>query len=248
MNSVQKTSRITNVELLSVAVQEAVDRADGLPGVVVMYGYSGVGKSKAASYCVTKKRAYYVECRDTWTRKAFLLAVLADMGIEPERTLSEMVAQVAAQMAKSGRPLIVDDVQYLLDREVANVLTDIHNASNGGTLILIGEEKVPTSLKRLERLHNRVFKWVPAQQASLDDLQTLAADHYPDVAFEVSLLEGILDATKGCLRRAVVNLSHVHQTALELGEETMGLVQWGSKGWDNGEAPAREPAELAKGV
>ncbi|KHA57154.1 DNA transposition protein [Aeromonas hydrophila] len=244
MSSVQKTSRITNVELLSVAVQEAVDRAEGLPGVVVMYGYSGVGKSKAASYCVIKKRAYYVECRDTWTRKAFLQAVLADMGVVPERTLSEMVAQIAEQLAKGKRPLIVDDVQYLLDREVANVLTDIHNASNGGTLILIGEEKVPVSLKRLERLHNRVFKWVPAQQASLDDLQVLAADCYPDVVFEVALLEAVLDATKGCLRRAAVNLSHVHQKALELGEETMGLAQWGDRGWDNGEAPQRpKPAD-----
>lgn len=239
MSSVQKTSRITNVELLSVAVLEAVDRSDGLPGVVVMYGHSGVGKSKAAAHCAVSHKAYYVECRDTWTRKAFLLAVLADMGLEPARTLSDMVAQIATEMAASKRPLIVDDVQYLLDRSVANVLTDIHNASNGGTLILIGEEKVPVSLKRLERLHNRVFKWVPAQPASLDDLRTLAEDCYPDVQFEDALLMDILRATRGCLRRAVVNLSQVYRHAIETGEHSMGMDKWGGKGWDNGEAPNR---------
>lgn len=239
MSSVQKTSRITNVELLSVAVREAVERPDGLPGVVVMYGHSGVGKSKAASHCAVMHGAYYVECRDTWTRKAFLQAVLADMGLVPERTLSEMIAQIAEQMATSRRPLIVDDVQYLLDREAANVLTDIHNASNGGTLILIGEEKVPVSLRRLERLHNRVLTWVAAESASLDDMQTLAEDCYPGVVFEVALLDAILKATKGCLRRAVVNLSKVYKVAVETGEATMGLAHWGDRGWDNGEAPVR---------
>lgn len=242
MSSVRQLSKITNVELLSAAIREAVRRPAGLPGVVVMYGHSGLGKSEAASFCATQHRAYYVECRDTWTRKAFLQAVLADMGLTPARTLSDMVAQVAEQMVASKRPLIVDDVQYLLDREAANVLTDIHNASAGGTLVLIGEERVPVSLKKLERLHNRVLTWVGAEYASLEDLMMLAADSYPDVHVEPELLESIRVATRGCLRRAVVNLSKVHKLAIELGLDAIGLVQWGERGWDNGEAPARRRA------
>lgn len=247
MSSVQTTSRITNVELLSVAMEEVKSRSEGLPGVVVMYGHSGVGKSKAAFHCAANDRAYYIECRDTWTRKAFLLAVLAEMQVIPARTLSDMVAQVAKQMVASGRPLIVDDVQYLLERSVANVLTDIHNASAGGTLILIGEEGVPVSLKRLERLHNRVFKWVPAQPASLDDLQTLAEDRYPDVQFEDALLKNILNVTNGCLRRAAVNLDKAYRLAIEMGESEVGVAQWGERDWDNGEAPKRGDQKKKEG-
>lgn len=72
-------------------------------------------------------------------------------------------------------------MQYLLDKSAANVLTDLYNASQG-TLILIGEERVPGSMAKLERLHNRVLEWVPAQSASLDDIRTLAQQSYPTSA------------------------------------------------------------------
>lgn len=244
--SVQKISRTTNAEVLKAAVDEACSRDEGLPGVVVMYGFSGVGKSQAIAYCAVDKRGYHVECRDTWTRKAFLQAILAEMGIAPARTLSDMVAQVGAQLTTSKRPLFVDDVQYLLDRDAANVLTDIHNASSGGTLVLVGEERVPVSLGKLERLHNRVLTWVPAAQGSLSDLKTLAKDRYPAVVFEDALLKSICEATKGCLRRAVVNLSKVNKFAVEMGLQTIGMEQWGKKGWDSGKAPGREK-EAANG-
>lgn len=231
--NVARISRIANVRLLSEAIEVAMERPAGLPGVVVMYGDSGLGKSAAAAYCAKLHRAYYVECRDSWTRKAFLLAVLHDMGIIPARTLSEMIDQIAEELTRSGRPLIVDDVQYLLDKSVANVLTDIYNASQG-VVILIGEERVPVSMAKLERLHNRVIRWVGAEKAILKDLEMIAAESYPDVIFDVELLEKIQDVTKGCLRRAAVNLYHAAAAAREAGQSTMGLAQWGSRQWFTG--------------
>ncbi|MGE8454556.1 MAG: DNA transposition protein, partial [Pseudomonadales bacterium] len=70
-------------------------------------------------------RAYYVECRDTWSKKAFLIAVLKDMAIAPGRTMGDMMDQIAEQLSRSMRPLIVDDVQYMLDKAIANILTDL---------------------------------------------------------------------------------------------------------------------------
>lgn len=237
--NVAKISRIANVGLLSEAIEVAMERPVGLPGVVVMFGDSGLGKSAAAAYCAKLHRAYYVECRDSWTRKAFLLAVLADMGIIPANTLSEMVDQIAEELTRSGRPLIVDDVQYLLDKSVANVLTDIYNASQG-VVILVGEERVPTSLARLERLHNRVIRWVGAEKSTLKDLELIASESYPDVTFDTELLEKIQTMTKGCLRRAAVNLYHAAAAAREAGQTTMGLALWGERQWFTGDSSRKE--------
>ena len=196
----KKIVPLTNVGLLAGALDRALQRPAGLPGLVVTYGPSGYGKSVAAAFAANLHRAYYVECRDTWSKKAFLQAVLREMALIPARTLSEMVDQVAEQLSLSGRPLIVDDVQYLLDKAAANVLTDIYNASQG-TLVLIGEERVPASLAKLERLHNRVLEWVPAQPASLDDVRQLAQNTYPKLHIADDLL--------GDLRQA---LAHCHTT------------------------------------
>lgn len=236
-----KIAPLTNVGLLTSAINRAMLRPAGLPGLVVMYGPTGYGKSIAASFAANRHRAYYVECREAWTKKAFLLGVLREMAITPARTLSEMVDQIAEQLSRSGRPLIVDDVQYLVDKAAANILTDLYNASQG-TIVLIGEERVPASLARLERLHNRVLEWVPAQPAALDDLRELAETTYPNLTLADDLLDDLNRQVRGCLRRVAVNLYQVHTQAQAAGVTTMDLAAWGRRGWFTGEAPARRIA------
>lgn len=234
----QKIVPLTNLGLLASAIERAKSRPNSLPGLVVMYGASGLGKTVGATFAANIYRGYYVECRDTWTKKAFLAAILKEMAILPHRTMSEMVDQIADQLSRSGRPLIIDDAQYLLDKAMANVLTDIYNASQG-TLVLIGEEKVPNSLAKLQRLHNRVLEWVPAQPASPEDMRALADNCYPQLRIHDDLLENLRMAVRGCLRRVAVNLYHVHCEASALGMESISLEEWGSRGWFTGEPPRR---------
>nr|WP_246745750.1 MULTISPECIES: ATP-binding protein [Pseudomonas] len=219
-------------------MSRAQARPAGLPGLVAMYGPSGYGKSAAAAFAANQHRCYYTECRDTWSKKAFLTAILRDMSILPERTLSDMVDQIAVQLSTSRRPLIVDDVQYLLEKATANVLTDIYNASEG-TIVLIGEERVPSSLQRLERLHNRVLEWVPAQPATIEDVRQLAIESYPELKFGEDLLEDLVRVTKGCLRRIAVNLYKVRSEAAAMMLDHVGMAEWGKRSWFTGEAPTR---------
>lgn len=241
--SVSKIVALTNVGLLASAIERAMARPMGLPGLVAMYGASGLGKSVGAAFAANRYRAYYVECRDTWSKKAFLQAILREMSILPAATLSQMVDQVAEQLSRSTRPLIIDDVQYLLDKAVANVLTDIYNASQG-TMVLIGEERVPSSLAKLERLHNRVLEWVPAQPATLEDMQALAAASYPRLRIDAALLEDLRRAVNGCLRRVAVNLYRIYSEAEAIGLDAVDLPQWQqlNRGWFTGEAPVRRRA------
>ncbi len=236
--SVTKIVPLTNVGLLSGAMSRAQARPIGLPGLVAMYGPSGYGKSAAAAFAANQHRCYYIECRDTWSKKAFLMAILREMSILPGRSLSEMVDQIAIQLSTSRRPLIVDDVQYLLERAAANVLTDIYNASEG-TIVLIGEERVPSALQRLERLHNRVLEWVPAQPATLEDVRQLAVESYPKLQFSDDLLEELVRATRGCLRRIAVNLYKVHSEASAMMLDRVDMAAWGTRSLFTGEAPVR---------
>lgn len=237
MNQTQ-IAPLTNVGLMASAIEKALARPANLPGLVVMYGASGLGKTVGATFAANIYRAYYIECRDTWTKKAFLTAVLQEMTIIPSRTMSEMVDQISDQLSRSGRPLIIDDAQYLLDKAAANVLTDIYNASRA-TIILIGEEPVPTSLAKLERLHNRVLEWVPAQPATQDDIRALTQQNYPELRFDDDLLESLRLTVRGCLRRVVVNLHRVFSEAKTQGWSSVSLSQWGHRGWYTGEPPLR---------
>ncbi|MOA46424.1 hypothetical protein D3C78_1689310 [compost metagenome] len=108
--------------------------------------------------------------------------------------------------------------------------------------MLIGEERVPASLAKKERLHNRVLEWVPAQSATLEDMRLLATHSYPKLQIHDDLLEDLRRAVRGCLRRIVVNLYHVYSEASAMCLESIDLAQWGSRGWYTGEAPVRRRA------
>lgn len=240
--SATKIAPLTNVGLIASAIEKSLARPKNLPGLVVMYGASGLGKTVGATFAANVYRAYYIECLDTWTKKAFLTAVLKEMAVMPSRTTSEMVDQISDQLSRSGRPLIIDDAQYLLDKAAANVLTDIYNSSRA-TIILIGEERIPASLAKLERLHNRVLEWVPAQPASKDDIRALTQQSYPELRFEDDLLESLRLTVRGCLRRVVVNLHRVFSEAQTQGWSSVSLVEWGQRGWFTGEPPLRKNAK-----
>lgn len=237
--SVNSIVPLTNVALLASAVENVMNRPPELPGIAVMYGFSGLGKSLAAASVANAHRAYYLQCRESFTKKALVQAMLREMGITPMKTLNEMIDQVAEQLSRSGRPLIVDDVQYVIEKSAANVLTDLYEASQG-TLVLIGEEHVPTAMsKRLERLHNRVLEWVPAQEATLDDVRLLARRSYPDIEIDDDLLGRVNTRVRGCLRRVAVNLYQIHCEAMANGWNRVDLATWGERDIHTGQAPAR---------
>lgn len=83
------------------------------------------------------------------------------------------------------------------------------------------------------------MEWVPAQPASVDDLVELSQSNYPDLEIAEDLLEDLCRATRGCLRRAAVNLYKVQSEAAANMWSRVDLATWGKRGWFTGEAPTR---------
>lgn len=232
------TAPLTNVSLCMTALTRAIDRPPHLPGMVCFYGPSGWGKSTAAAYAANKQRAYYIECKSTWTRKAVLAAILKDMGINPAPTLYEMADQVCEQLANSMLPLIIDELDHLVNKQAVEIVRDIYEGS-GAAILLIGEERLPEKLKRWERFHGRILDWVPAQPSDLDDCRHLAKLYCRAVTIDDDLLAAIHAASRGSARRICVNLERVQDEAMSQGLAEIGLAEWGDREFFTGEAPVR---------
>jgi hypothetical protein len=208
---------ITNVGLLHRAMKELEERPSGLPGLGVMHGYSGYGKSMAASWCHNRHRSYFVQCQSTWNRKYFLETILLEMGITPGKTLPVMTNQIATELLESQRPLIVDEADWLAEKhQNAMMIMDIFEASQT-PIILIGEERLPSKLSHFEKIHNRILTWVPAQPCSLSDLVQLSGLYANGITIEEPLLMDLLAATKGVTRRASTSLANIRHWAANKG-------------------------------
>ncbi|RQZ74825.1 ATP-binding protein [Burkholderia glumae] len=231
-------AQIANLNLCNIAIEKAISRSANLPGLVCFYGPSGYGKSMAANYVANDRRARYVQAKSVWTKKHFLKAILFEMGIKPGGTIPEMADQVAEELAASGRPLIIDEMDHLVDRNAVELVRDLYESSQA-PILMIGEEALPGKLKRWERMHGRVLAWVPALPVTVDDARQLATMYCREVEIADDLLARLVELSHGSVRRVCVNLERIQEEALTAGKDAMDLALWGKRELYTGEAPKR---------
>jgi hypothetical protein len=219
---------LRNVALMSQLVERVQNRrSHDLPGLAVMCGPSGYGKSKAATYAVNKFRAYHVEMSSVWTRKKLCTAILGEMGIRSaaKPTIADMVDMIGEQLSLSRRPLIIDEADFLVERGYVEMVRDFYRQSLG-SIVLIGEEQLPQKLKSWERVHGRVLEWVYAVPALLSDAAKLAPLYCPKIEVADDLLAALHEVSTGSVRRICVNLDQVREEAEIKGKSKMALADW----------------------
>jgi DNA transposition AAA+ family ATPase len=222
-NEVKTVASLVNVVLAERAVSRAMAAPRHLPRMLCFSGKSGYGKTSAAAYLRSRHRAYYVECKSTWTRKKLLEDILKDMGIPQAKTIYDMADQVCLQLATSGRPLIIDEFDFLVEKAAVEIVRDIYDGSKG-VVMIVGEELLPAKLQRWERFHGRIMEWVQAKPADIDDATLLAEFYCRKVKIGEDIIALIHQKSEGSVRRICVNLELVQAEALNTGLDSVTLA------------------------
>ncbi len=214
-------SPTSNIALTHTLMSTLVSRASGLPGIGVLYGASGLGKSTGAAFASnpTTFNGLYVSCRSFETRKSLAEMICKTLGIVPKGNIPALVESIIETLAIAGRPLIVDEVDHIAESRTLELLRDIHDAS-GAPLLLIGEEGLPSALKKHERFDNRVLVWQPAAPCSPKDVEALCKQYAPKIIFSADLQKKLLAECEGRTRRVVVNIENIKRHA-----EAKGIAQ-----------------------
>lgn len=229
---------LNNVILAATCMERLLNASSHLPKIGVLYGRAGLGKSSAACYLMNRYNAYRIECKSVWNRKTVLTEILKRMGITPGKTMPDMLDQVCMQLMVSGRPLIIDEMDHLVDKGAVEIVRDIYDGSQTPVL-LVGEETFPTKLMRWERVHSRVLDWSPVQPLDMEDTRLLAEYYCRKVNISDDLLTHIHAKSEGSARRICVNLELVEEMSLRMGTDTMDFATWGNQPLYTGHAPAR---------
>jgi DNA transposition AAA+ family ATPase len=202
----------------------------------VLYGFSGYGKTTAASKLVNMFDAIHVEAKSFWTRKTVLEEILHGMGLKPEATISKMFLQVCRELSDTGKPLIIDEMDHLVDKGAVEIIRDIHDKTDA-PILLIGEERLPSKLAKWERVHGRIMVWAAAPPANIDDARELAGHYAAGIEVRDDLLHLIVDKAHGSVRRICVNLDRAKGEAIARGISSIGISEWGKGDIYTGEAP-----------
>lgn len=227
---------LQNMNIMDDLVERARNRPRHLPGIVCFYGPSGFGKSTAAGYISAVHDGHYLECRSNWTKAAFLKALCSSMNLPPKKTIYEMVDQVSEDLAVSQKPLILDEYDHAIDRNLIELVRDIYEQSNC-PIIIIGEERLPHKLQKWERFHGRIMDMAQAQPADLSDAQALCKHYTPNVTIKDDLLQHLVEVANGSVRRIVTNLDRIAKFAKSEGLKSIGLAEWGGRELHTGALP-----------
>ena len=231
---------LKNVGRFLVLMETLINRGPHLPGIGVFHGFSGYGKTYASIYATNKRRALRLEVGDSWTRKAFLENLLAEADVQPERSSIAALTRQAIMVLGDDyeRPLIIDEADKLADKGMLELVRELQEHSQVPVL-LIGEEQLPAKLMKVERVHNRVLEWVPAEPCDQGDARALAMMFCPELEIEDDLLDILVDRTEGRARRIVVNLNKINEYARNTRETAFDAASFANGWFYTGEPPRR---------
>jgi DNA transposition AAA+ family ATPase len=211
---------LKNVAACMEVMDRLRNRGPGRPGLGVFYGHSGYGKTYSAIYVQNKTKAARVEVGDSWSRKVLLEKICQELHVEPRGTIAQLTDRVVETLVDDDRPLIIDEADKLCDKNMIEIVRQIQEES-GAPVLLLGEEKLPAKISLVERVHNRVLVWEPAEPSDLEDTRALAKLLCPSIAIADDLLERIRRESQGRARRIVVNLDLVTEAARNMGVAAM---------------------------
>lgn len=238
---------IKNVAGFMALTMRLVERDPDEPGFGVCHGFSGYGKTRSSLFAQNKTNATRVEVRDSWSRRTLLDAILSELG-KKKASKRETILDLAARTIDAlgddpRRPLIIDEADRLVDKRITGIVLELQECS-GVPVILIGEETLPEKLLTIERMHNRVLDWFPAQPCDLDDTRALAKAFAPGLKLGDDLLDMIRVRSAGRARRIVTNIGTAREIARNKSLSTLDLGAWGDHRWHTGEPPQTRSTDL----
>jgi len=230
---------LKNVAACLDVANRIINRKPGVAGLGVFSGPSGYGKSKASLYVQHKKSALYLEVFNFWTRKLFVEALLAELGVHnPRGSIGAMMLQAIRLLRDDpNRLLIIDEADQLVDRHMIELVRDIYKAADIPVL-LVGEEQLPAKLARYERVENRVSAFSLANPCDTGDAKVLAQAYHPRLQVADDLLAHIVGQTKGVASQIVATLGEVEEFCLGHGAISIDLAGYGGSIF-TGKAPRR---------
>lgn len=216
---------VQNVLNLSIAGNNLINRPYGTPGLGLIYGRPGLGKTTAVTWFVNQVNGIYVRAMRCCTPLSLLLDICAELNVrdpsepgsaprfEMPRNSRDAVHVITKIMAEDERPLFIDEADYLMGREdLVETVRDIHDVSTV-PVILIGMDKINTNIESYPQFAGRVMEWVEFKSCQLGDARKIVDDMCDEFQVADDLLIDLVEAAKGEIRRIVTGLHQLEKQA-----------------------------------
>lgn len=229
---------VKNVARMQNAGEALITRSLGMPGMGLIWGPTGYGKTTAATWFINQCHGVYVRALRLSSPKSLLSSIARELDYDPGgRNNGEIVERIVQRLAETGRPLFIDEADYIVEsRRLIDTLRDIHDLSTV-PVILIGMHGIEKRIRGNEQFTGRIAQWVDFQGADFEDAELLA-NGLCEVSVATDLLQELYKAASprtrageqggAEIRRLVVGLGNIERYALGRGKQKIARADWPS--------------------
>lgn len=154
------------------AIKIVEDTVKGFPGIMVLWGFSGRGKSTCVEKYATDTGALYLYVQNELTPLTLLKQICLELnGMEPNQK-AKAKKIIVEELEENPRTLLIDEADKLCINCIEH-LRDIHDLT-GIPMVLIGEPKIYGTLHSRKRLWSRVTKTVEFGAVTIEDIMLLS--------------------------------------------------------------------------
>jgi len=171
-----KFIRTANVKRFITMMNNLQNRAEGVPGMALVYGEPGLGKTQTINWWAFKNDAILDRCNQMMTARWLLKEILDYMSEIKPYTISESFNEVIRNLILNPRVLIVDEIDYLtMESKAVEILRDIHDRTNV-PVVLVGMTSANSRLKKFSHLYDRLSEIIKFEKFSKTDIKTIVKE------------------------------------------------------------------------
>ncbi|HBE44246.1 MAG TPA: hypothetical protein DDW17_02025 [Deltaproteobacteria bacterium] len=166
--------KTSNVNAFITAMSRLQKREEGIPGMALVYGEPGVGKTRTALWWGLQNDGVFVRTKKLMTGRWLLEEIVAELGEAPMRKTSDLWRQAVEQLFERPRALFIDEADYLAhDAKIIETLRDLYDTT-GSPLVLIGMDQADKKLMRFKHLYDRFSEIVRFHPLTEEDVRIIA--------------------------------------------------------------------------
>lgn len=174
----QEFAYTKNVKRFVAAVNAIVKAPPGIDRMALVYGITGLGKTKTALWYWNQhlsQGAVYVRTKKLQNGRWLLGEIVAEMGEDPMFRTEDRFRQAVELLIGTDRVVLLDEIDYLAhDSKIVETIRDLHDIC-GNPWVFVGMERADRKLKRFSHLWRRFSQKIKFEPLDREDVAAVMA-------------------------------------------------------------------------
>ncbi len=220
-----KTVQTTNLRALIRAHQQILSRSPGQPGIAVVHGAAGFGKSTAVLWLSNECNGLQLEASPLWSPRWMLSDIIKELGGSPPYLTQGRYEFIIESLRLDPRPIFIDEADRIARSEVlVETLRAIHDRTRA-PIILIGMDQFKKRAAMRPQLHRRIVKEVEFKAMTIEDARLLARE-LCEIEIQDDLVADLKERSRGSIGLFRNMLADAETAARKNGAKVLRLADY----------------------